>query len=327
MGASTAHRETAASAGAAPMRTPIQASAAAEALDDRRTSGPSGIRNVLETTGLVVAPTTLLTALAFYFGWALSSARALYFGIDPSTLAFSTQDYLLRSTDALFVLLGAIIVAALAALSLHVVVSRLLHDRDSHRVLLRASAVAAGIGAALLILGIAAIFNAPPFSVHPLLVSLSPGIGIAAVAYALHIRAGIRAQRAARPPAPDARWLSPLMLTLVAFMVVLSVFWTASEYAQALGRGSAQALEQQLSTRPSAVVFSRERLHLSAPGVTETRLAGAESAYGYRYDGLRLLVRSGGNYFLLPDEWSRENGVAVLLPDTDDVRLEFGVGR
>ena len=61
------------------------------------------VRGALELFGLVIAPTTIITALAFYFGWTLTNARASYFGIDASALGFSTQDYLLRSADALFV--------------------------------------------------------------------------------------------------------------------------------------------------------------------------------------------------------------------------------
>jgi hypothetical protein len=43
----------------------------------------------------VVAPVTLITALAYYFGYRRESAFAGYFGIDPSTLGFTTNDYVL----------------------------------------------------------------------------------------------------------------------------------------------------------------------------------------------------------------------------------------
>jgi hypothetical protein len=66
----------------------------------------ANFRGVLEAIGLVVAPTTLLTAVALYFGVKLTASRADYFGIDQSTLGFSTRDYLLRSTDAVFVPVG-----------------------------------------------------------------------------------------------------------------------------------------------------------------------------------------------------------------------------
>jgi hypothetical protein len=59
--------------------------------------------------------------------------------------------------------------------------------------------------------------------------------------------------------------------------------------------------------------------------VVERRLRGADSAY--RYSGLRLLVRSGGKYFLLPKDWLHATGAAIVLRDTRELRFEFEAGR
>ena len=64
-------------------------------------------RKLLGLIAGIVAPATLLTALAYYFGWRRERAFAGYFGIDPSVLGFSTSDYILRSVDALFVPVSA----------------------------------------------------------------------------------------------------------------------------------------------------------------------------------------------------------------------------
>ena len=90
--------------------SPAREPAAGPAASDGALPNP---RRALELIGLVVAPTTLVTALAFYFGWVLTNSRASYFGIDASALGYSTQDYLLRSADALFVPLGSVFVLAL----------------------------------------------------------------------------------------------------------------------------------------------------------------------------------------------------------------------
>ena len=50
-------------------------------------------------------------------------------------------------------------------------------------------------------------------------------------------------------------------------------------------------------------------------------------AYRYRYSGLRLLIRSGGKYFLLPGNWTRDAGTVIVLGDRPDYRFEFGSGR
>jgi hypothetical protein len=43
----------------------------------------------------------------------------------------------------------------------------------------------------------------------------------------------------------------------------------------------------------------------------------------FRYDGLKLLPQSGDQYLLLPGTWSRRNGVAILIPRNDFLRLEL----
>jgi hypothetical protein len=121
--------------------------------------------------------------------------------------------------------------------------------------------------------------------------------------------------------------LSPLALGLVVSLVVLSGFWTASKYADALGRGRAENLARSLSTRPRVIVYAKQRLQLDQRlGVTETRLDRRDSAYAFKYKGLRLLVRSGGKYFLVPDRWTKHDGVAIVMPDTNEFRVEFRPG-
>src|SRR5438067_9652985 len=74
---------------------------------------PALIRPVLQLISLVVAPTTLLTALLYYFGWLSTNRFSRYFGIDPSTFGFSAQDYVLRAIAPAF---GPLIVLAASGL-------------------------------------------------------------------------------------------------------------------------------------------------------------------------------------------------------------------
>ena len=286
-------------------------------------------RRALELVGLVVAPTTLVTALAFYFGWVLTNSRASYFGIDASALGYSTQDYLLRSADALFVPFGSVFALALGGVWLHAFAIGQLGEPHARARLRIAARGAVGIGGVLFALGAFAVFRPISFSPHYLFASASPGIGIALLAYGVHLldRVAVAARGPARRGAASA---GPSMrataLTLVALLVVLSGFWTASRYADALGRGRAERLAATLQLRPQVTVFAPKRLALAAGGVVERRLAGG-GAYGYSYSGLRLLVRSGGKYFLLPDGWTRARGSAIVLADSPDYRFEFGAGR
>jgi protein-S-isoprenylcysteine O-methyltransferase Ste14 len=286
--------------------------------------GPT-IRGVLEIIGLVAAPTALLTAIGYHFGWTFTNTRAEYFGIDYSTLGFSTADYLLRSSDALFVPLLAILVVALAGVVLHALVTRRIAERRGLSAMRRGAWIGEIVGLAVFGLGVAAVFRPLPFPTHYLMPPITLGFGITLAAYAPFVLRALDfteqpAQRRSRPT-----WEAAGM-TLVMLLVVLSIFWASSAYASALGRGRAQELAESLSSRPAVVVFSRQDLGIDAPGVTTKRIGERESAYRFRYSGLRLLIRTGNKFFLLPDDWSRERGIAIVLTDSEDIRLEFSPG-
>ncbi|MFF4057079.1 hypothetical protein ACFYZ8_11465 [Streptomyces sp. NPDC001668] len=110
----------------------------------------------------------------------------------------------------------------------------------------------------------------------------------------------------------------------VSFVLVgLSLIWAASDYAAAVGRGRAQDLVSQLSTSTTAVLRSERSLGVDVPGVRELRCDSTKSAYPYRYEGLNLVIQSSNQYVLLPQSWTRDAGVALVIPRTDAVRLEF----
>ncbi|MET9225746.1 hypothetical protein [Lentzea sp. NPDC003310] len=69
------------------------------------------------------------------------------------------------------------------------------------------------------------------------------------------------------------------------------------------------------------MVHGKARLHIDVPGVREEALPPEDSAY--RYAGLRLLESTGGKFFLVSDEWTRERGIVIALRDDNTVRLEF----
>jgi hypothetical protein len=50
-----------------------------------------------------------------------------------------------------------------------------------------------------------------------------------------------------------------------------------------------------------------------------------EAAYRFRYEGLKLLLRAQDHYFFLPEAWSPSQGAAIVIPQSDAVRLEFFV--
>src|SRR5919198_481590 len=116
------------------------------------------------------APAALITALAFYFGWRRERAFAGYFGIDPSVLGFSTNDYVLRSVDALFVPAAVVLLVVFGVLCLYALAG----DRVSGVNLVPFIAVL-GLGA--IAVGVAFGAGHPVSSSYRQLQALGPGGG------------------------------------------------------------------------------------------------------------------------------------------------------
>jgi hypothetical protein len=107
-------------------------------------------------------------------------------------------------------------------------------------------------------------------------------------------------------------------------LVVVSLFWATTNYAREYGRGRADQYARLLAVRPGVIVYSADRLFLQGPGVVETTLpAEQHTSFRYRYGGLRLLTESRGRLFLLPAGWTRTDGAAIVLANSDKVRVEF----
>jgi hypothetical protein len=311
-------------AGSAPL-----ASAEGPAPTPGAGAAPASVRTLLQVFWSEVAPTTLLTALLYYFGWARTSAQAQYLGLDDSVLGYSTQEYLLRSISAMFLPLGAMLLLALAWASGHVALSRWITDVSADDPDRRRRPVSwllwglVAMGMALLAVGVlGAVF--PNRAGYDLVTPLSFGFGTALTSYGVFLRRRWLAHATPSSGAADeARWLRSFMVTLVALVVALSLFWAVSDYAGAVGRGRGQQLVANLARRPSVVVYTPKRLQLAAPGVRETVLEDPDAAYRFRYSGLKLLFRSNDKYFLLPVGWSVADAPTIVLSDTEALRVEF----
>jgi hypothetical protein len=70
-------------------------------------------------------------------------------------------------------------------------------------------------------------------------------------------------------------------------------------------------------------VYSEGSLGITAHGVTVEHLPGADTQYHFRYSNLRLLLFSGDEYFLVPDDWRQGAGPVFSLKDGASVRFEF----
>lgn len=277
----------------------------------------------------VVAPVTLITALAYYFGYRRESAFAGYFGIDPSTLGFTTNDYVLRSVDALFVPITVVLLVAFAAVYLHALAG----DRFGRVDLVPIAAVA---GFCALTLGIALLAGKPLAHDYAYLQALGPAVGVALLLYAL-----------SRSRSVSRHALGAAVFVGIA-VVLVSVFWATSDYADTRGHADARKLARDITVLPSATVFSKENLdiHPLAPGggVPQPVKPGGgcrllmvqkfrNGAYRFTYSGFTLLLRSGGNYFLTPTpidprrpRWDPVNDAVFVIRDDDNIRVQLTRG-
>lgn len=276
---------------------------------------------MLQVVSSVVAPTTLLTAVLFYFGWNYSYWFFDHFGVDISLVGLTTQDYMMRSVDALFVPMVVLLSAGLLLLWVHAGVAPGFFDgREGPARARTAVAVLGGLGLVLFSIGMAAVFVPALKGTYHLFYPVSLGAGTLLMLYAS------RMQRRAREVAGATAPLQTVALlegTAAFLLVSLSLFWAATNYAADVGEARARQFEQELEGLPSAIVYSKESLNLDSASVEEVACPESEGGYRFRYAGLRLMLRSGGQYIFLPDGWSPAEGVAMVIPESDAVRLEL----
>lgn len=295
------------------------------------------VRAALRGVASLVAPTTLVTALLYYFGWARTSTQADVLGLNDSLLGLSSDDYLLRSIDPMYWPIFVGVLAALALLALHAALlswlvpvvaadgSRAELDEPRRRLLTRVCAVLAVAGGAALVLGILGANVATPTRAVSLWSPPCLTASIVLLGYSLYLAARFLVVVPERSRRPEVRHLAFLASVLVVVLVLLSLFWSVARYAEIKGIDLALVVESRLETLPDAVVYSPRRLHLPEP-VQEAALASPEdSAYRFRYSGLKLLFRSGGRVFLRPSDPAVSH-VNIVIAENDELRFEFGRG-
>lgn len=293
--------------------------------DDGATGGNPQLANISRVGklfGKVVAPATLLTALLFYFGWSFAYWFFNYLGVNSTLLGLTTQDYLMRSVDGLFFPLMVVAVVCLAVMWGRAALPDRLAPVWRDRLSPVSARVSAAIGLLLLVNGITGVFP----RTHTVLNSgldvapLSLVAGLLLLAYAKHAHRRSWGRVGKRG---GADWQSLAEWTATFLLVGLALFWAANDYSAALGTTRAREFVSELAQSPGARVFSNKNLSLHAPGVAMTRCSDPEAAYHFRYDGLVLVLQSNDQYLLLPRAWTPSTGVAIILPRSDAVRLEF----
>lgn len=229
--------------------------------------------------------------------------------------------------DALFVPAVVVLLVAFGAVFVHALAGEL-----SGRVDLAPIAAVAGLCA--LIVGIALLAGQPLASSYGYLQALGPAVGVALMLYALARRRSVNRQA-----------LSAAVFVGVG-VILVSLFWATSEYADSRGRSEAKQLAHDILVNPSVTIFSKENLNIDAlapgAGTAGKGTHGAcqaltvqkrrKGAYPYSYSGFTLLIRSGDRYFLTPTPanpkipWKPELDSIFVIPDDGSVRVELARG-
>jgi hypothetical protein len=288
------------------------------------------VRATLKGISAVVAPTSALTALLYYFGWTRSAVEANRLGLDESLLGYSTQDYLLRSMSSMYAPLVVGLIVTLVGVGLHTLIvgwARRLGlagdaeagDGAAQRRMGRLIAALAAFGLASVVMGYTGTRVPQPSRALYLAGPVAVTGGILILVYAAGLYRRFLASRGDGGGSMFAGY-DGLVASAVVMLVLITLFWSVSRYAVVKGNELADQIEALVPQRPGVIVYSEKRLYLQPP-VVETRLDPENAAYNYAYSGLKLLFRADGKYFLRPSDSAAQ--VNILIPDGLDIRLEL----
>jgi hypothetical protein len=291
-----------------------------------RASSASAGKGVLHHTAGVltfIGPTTVLSALFYYFGYVSARSFYNYFGVTLSALEFSTTSYMVRSAGTLATSFRLLLVSTMVVIALTIGHQLLAHalSRASRRTAMIVMRSLWGLGT----LAAAAAASGLPgatFNDVWLPVTLASAGGL--LEYGAWVAA--RFKSVSEPARAVLLAGARARQGLFAALTLMCVLWALTIQAGTSGTRTAQLIERSLPLQSQAVVYTTQDLDLAGPDVDRTPLVGEDAAYRYRYNGLRPLLYSNGRWFLLPVGWKNDNGATVILLRDDDqtqVRVEL----
>lgn len=268
----------------------------------------------------VAANATLFTALLYYFGLLYTQVFFGYFRVHYTLLDQSVPEVLMRGVDGLLLPLGGAGFGCLLVLG----VLRLLRSRLSERSWARLLGVCAPVAAVagLVLVGTAAFIavDPAPYREHAGL----PGLGLA-VGVLLLVSAGRRWGWGGGGPLGPLFGLAEWLVTYL--LVAFGLFWAAGDYSGQVGVRKGFETASGLAARPAATLYSARSLAFPPGGVRELACGAPDTAYRYRYTGLKLLLQSGGQYVFVDEGWRPATGTAFVVQRSDALRLEFAPPR
>ncbi|MGK8508756.1 hypothetical protein ACRS5S_12065 [Nocardia asiatica] len=277
-------------------------------------SAPAMVHNWFGVIGAIVAPTTIITALCYYFGYVYTRKRLAYFGVDCDALGFTSSDYVLSSVSVLYAPLLLLLVGWFAAVWTGVYTRRFIRSGRRPRLVRSTARACLTLGAVLIVMGVAAA--AAPQRVPDRAVAawtFSP----AALAVGGLLVVGGSWVLSPSTTEPDGRASTTRASRLLAVAVsLLALFALMNAFASRLGEDAAQIEAHNLWVKESVVsVLTEDRLDVPRNLVAETLVVTQQGKPpAFRYQCFRSIVARGDLWVLVPAKWSPENGYAVIVP-------------
>jgi hypothetical protein len=299
--------------------------AAPQTAQDVQRDGPvvTGMQKWVGVIGLFVAPTTVVTALCYYFGYLYTRKYFAYFGVDANAIGFSTSDYVIRSVTALYVPVLAFVFCWVAVLWAGFYLRRLAQTGRRNELLRRTALALIAVGMLGLLRGVLGM-TLPQYAFprNAALTPLTAGLGAAAIVVGSWLLVAMRTGSAPQPFATVAR----ATLLAAAGIMVLALFWITGNLASHYGEEQAKSTAAGLWKQETAVVLdTSERLSAPKQLIRETALDSADAGRGirFRYRCFRALVVKDGRWVLIPAAWEPPHGYAVIVTTDATTRVSF----
>jgi hypothetical protein len=256
----------------------------------------------------------VLTAVLYYFGWSRSAAYFGYFGISTGQLQFNTADYVLRSIDTAL--------PSLAATALLLVAVIETHHRLLKPVLTRHSNWLQIAVTILHVAGYSMAAVAVAHALFPRQIAFRLALDLPLVLVTATCLLGYARMLARGGNLPPAD--SPVIPSVLLLLGSVGLLWAIAIYGGQVGRAAAAATHRNLPEASEVRVYSTQRLSIHAgAGVQVDTLAAPGNRYHYRYSGLRLLVETSDNQFLLPQDWHRGQDPVFVIRKDEETRVDL----
>ncbi|MGV0742122.1 sensor domain-containing protein [Mycolicibacterium sp. XJ870] len=274
---------------------------------------PPSVHKWIGVIGLVVAPTTLVTGLCYYFGYTATRKTLAYLGIDSDAVGFTTNDYVTKSTGVLFVTALASLLVCTALLGLCAYLRRVADSGQRIRMLRIFAWSLVVLGVVAMVRGVVGVMWTSQARDRQLwLTPVALGVGAGLLLLGAWIFRIVRPE-AGRPP-PTA--VERALFAVAVAVVVLAAFWTTNIFATKAGEVDGNNAAGSLWSNETTVILdTSDRLFLPEELIKTSQLTDAASPQGetFRYECFRGYAVRGDLWVLLPANWRPEFGYAVLV--------------